>query len=169
MTALHALGILSTSFTCNAFPTILKVFPYDDHLLAAFPSLWGPTHPKPSHLGWGRVIVEARSSDAALHHSPSWSISPYTAWRCVLGHCPVENKMIVPLSANQIGWRITAECCGSHAGFKVCLEFEIIDSVTRKAPPNHHTSSSMHHGGNHTCRDHSFTYSASHKDTAVGI
>ena len=29
------------------------------------------------------VIVEARSSDAALHHSPSWSNSPYTAWRCV--------------------------------------------------------------------------------------
>ena len=23
------------------------------------------------------------SSDAALHHSPSWSNSPYTAWRCV--------------------------------------------------------------------------------------
>ena len=27
--------------------------------------------------------MEARSSDAALHHSPSWSNSPYTAWRCV--------------------------------------------------------------------------------------
>ena len=26
----------------------------------------------------------------------------------------------------------------------------------------------MLHGGNHTCRDHPFTYSASHKDTAVG-
>uniref|UniRef100_A0A667ZL95 Glutamate receptor n=1 Tax=Myripristis murdjan TaxID=586833 RepID=A0A667ZL95_9TELE len=32
----------------------------------------------------------ARSSAAALHHSPSWSNSPYTAWRCVRGHCPVE-------------------------------------------------------------------------------
>ena len=28
-------------------------------------------------------IVEARSSQAALNHSPSWSNSPYTAWRCV--------------------------------------------------------------------------------------
>ena len=34
----------------------------------------------------------------------------------VLGHCPVEKQMIVGLSANQIGWRIAAECCGSHAG-----------------------------------------------------
>ena len=36
-----------------------------------------------SQTGWGQVIVEARSSDAALHHSPLWSNSPYTAWRCV--------------------------------------------------------------------------------------
>uniref|UniRef100_A0A8C7HV61 Chromodomain helicase DNA binding protein 6 n=1 Tax=Oncorhynchus kisutch TaxID=8019 RepID=A0A8C7HV61_ONCKI len=31
-----------------------------------------------------------------------------------LGHCPVEKQMIVPLSENQIGWHIAAECCGSH-------------------------------------------------------
>jgi hypothetical protein len=34
----------------------------------------------------------------------------------VLGHCPVEKQMIVPLSPNQMGWRIASECCGSHAG-----------------------------------------------------
>ena len=34
----------------------------------------------------------------------------------VLGHCPVEKQMIEPLSANQMGWRIAAEYCGSHAG-----------------------------------------------------
>lgn len=34
--------------------------------------------------------VEARLSGAALHHAPSWSNRPKTAWRCVLGHCPVE-------------------------------------------------------------------------------
>ena len=56
---------------------------YAEHLLAAIPSLCGPTHPKPSQLGWVRVMVEARSSDAVLHHSPSWSNSPYTTWRCV--------------------------------------------------------------------------------------
>ena len=37
-----------------------------------------------------------------------------------------------------------------------------------KAPPHHPTSSSMLHGGSHTCRAHLFAYSASHKDTAVG-
>jgi hypothetical protein len=57
-------------------------------LLAAFPSLCGPTHPKPSQLGWGRMIVEAMSSYAAIHNSP-WSNSPYTSWRCVLGDFPV--------------------------------------------------------------------------------
>ena len=34
----------------------------------------------------------------------------------VLGHCPVEKQMIVPLSPNQMGWCIAAECCGNHAG-----------------------------------------------------
>ena len=36
--------------------------------------------------------------------------------RGVLGHCPDEKQMIVTLSVNQMGWRITAECWGSHAG-----------------------------------------------------
>ena len=34
----------------------------------------------------------------------------------VVGHCPVEKQMKVPRSANQMGWRIAAECCGSYAG-----------------------------------------------------
>ena len=83
MTTLHTLSVLSTSFTWNAFLTVLKEFPHAEHLLAAFPSLCGPTHPKPPPFGWGRGIVEARSSDAALHHSPSLSYNPYTAWSCV--------------------------------------------------------------------------------------
>jgi hypothetical protein len=30
-----------------------------------------------------------------------------------LGQCAVEKQMIVPLSINQMGWRIAAECwCG---------------------------------------------------------
>ena len=33
----------------------------------------------------------------------------------LLGHCPVEKQMIVPLSVNQMGWCITAECYGRHA------------------------------------------------------
>ena len=34
----------------------------------------------------------------------------------VLADCPVEKQMTAPLSPNQMGWRIAAECCGSHAG-----------------------------------------------------
>ena len=34
----------------------------------------------------------------------------------VVRHYPVEIQMIDPLRANQMGWRIAAECCGSHAG-----------------------------------------------------
>ena len=56
-----------------------------------------------------------------------------------LGHCPVEKQMIVPLSPNQMGWRITAECC-------------VAILVTSNAPPHHNTSSSMLHGGKYTWR-----------------
>ena len=34
----------------------------------------------------------------------------------VLGYYPVGKQMIVPLSTNQIGWRIAAEFSGSNAG-----------------------------------------------------
>jgi hypothetical protein len=34
----------------------------------------------------------------------------------VLGHCPVEKQIIIPLNPNQMRWRIAAECFGSHAG-----------------------------------------------------
>ena len=33
----------------------------------------------------------------------------------VLGHCSVEKQIIVQQSTNQMGWHITAECCGSNA------------------------------------------------------
>ncbi len=87
-----------------------------EHLFAALPSLCGPTQHKPSKLGLCQVIVDTRSSDAALHHSTSWSNSPYAAWRCVWCHYLVEKQMMVPLSPNQMGWHVTAECYGSHAG-----------------------------------------------------
>ena len=57
--------------------------------------------------------MEARSSDAAL--TLLLGQIALTQPEGVLGHCPVEKQMIVPLSANQMGWRITAECCGRHA------------------------------------------------------
>ena len=56
--------------------------------------------------------MEAKSSNAAL----ITLLLALTQPGGVLGHCPVEKQMIVPLSANQMGWRIGAECCGNHAG-----------------------------------------------------
>ena len=71
MRALHTLGILSTIFMTNAFPTDLKEFP---HMLSTCWLLFfNSIHTKPSQLCWGQVIVEARSSDAVLNHSPYWS------------------------------------------------------------------------------------------------
>ena len=94
ITALHTLDILSMSFmrlSPEMVIQLLEGIPRGaEHLLALLPSLSGPSHPKPSRLGLGQVTVQARSSGAALHLSPSWSNSPYTAWRCVWGHCPDE-------------------------------------------------------------------------------
>jgi len=76
MSDLHTIGILSQPHevdTWNSFPTILKEFP--EVLSTCFPSLSGPTHPKPS-LDLDQVIMDARSSDAALHHTP-WTNSSY--------------------------------------------------------------------------------------------
>lgn len=64
--ALHRLGIVSVGsmrWSPGSFSDSLKIVPRgDEHLLAASSSLCGPTHPKPSQCGLGRVIVEAKSS-----------------------------------------------------------------------------------------------------------
>lgn len=76
--------------------------------LAAFPSLQSNSSQTIS-AGLRSGSVEARPSDTALHHSPSWSNSPYIVWRRVWGHCLVEKQIMVPLSTNQMGWHATAE------------------------------------------------------------
>ena len=76
----HSLNQLHEELFSNSLEGVPT---YAEYLLAAFPSLCGPTHPKPSQLSLGWLIVVARSSDAALHHYPYWSNSPYTAWRYV--------------------------------------------------------------------------------------
>ena len=83
----------------------------------------------------------------------------------VLGHCPVEKQMIVPLSARLDG--ISLQNAVVAILVKCALNSKLItDSDTYKAPP-HHPTSSMLHGGNHTCGGHPFTHSAYHKDKAV--
>ena len=97
MTALHTLGILSTSFTWNYFSSVLNEFP---HMLITCWLLFlhSAVHLIPSQLG-GQVIVEARSSDAALITLLLDQIA-LTQPGVVLGHCPVEKQVTVPLSAN---------------------------------------------------------------------
>ena len=96
----------------ECFSNSLEGFPkYAAHLLAAFPSLCSPTHPTPSQLGLWRPGHLMQQSITLL----LGQIAP-TQPGGVLGHCPVEKQMIVPLSANQTGWCINAEGCGSHAG-----------------------------------------------------
>ena len=83
----------------------------------------------------------------------------------VLGHCPDEKQMIVPLSANGMAWD------------GISLQNAVVDRLIKcalnsltvsPAKQSTYTASSMLHGENHTCGYHPFSYSASHKDPAVG-
>lgn len=47
-----------------------------------------------------------------LHHLLG-EIALTLARRRVLAHCPVKKQMMIPLSANQMGWHVVAECCGN--------------------------------------------------------
>ena len=152
---MHTLGILSTSFNWNYFPTVLKEFP---HMLSTCWLLF--LHSVVQLIRNHLNFVEAGwlwRLGHLLQHSINLLLGQIALTQPggVLGHCPVEKQMIVPLSANQMGWHIAAamlvECALNSKS--------ITDSVTSKAPPHHHTPSSMLHGGNHTCRDHPFTYS----------
>ena len=67
----------------------------------------------PNHLNW----VEVRwlwSSGHLMQHSITLLLGQIALTQPggALGHYPVEKQMIDPLSANQMGWRIAAECCG---------------------------------------------------------
>lgn len=62
-------------------------------------------------------------------------IIPHVAFRCVFGaHCPVKMKMLVPLSTNQMGWHVTAECRGYRCLLRT--SWILTKSPTSKAPHN---------------------------------
>ena len=71
----------------------------------------------PNHLSWVEVGGLWRSG-YLMQHSITLILGKIALTQPggVLGHCPVEKHMIVPLSSTQMGWRVTAECCGCHAG-----------------------------------------------------
>ena len=69
----------------------------------------------PNHLNWVEGLWRP---DYLTQHSITLLIGQIALTQPggVLGHCLLEKQMTAPLSANQMGWRIAAECCGSHAG-----------------------------------------------------
>ena len=108
--------ILSTSFTWDAFPTVLKEFPY---MLSTCRLLFlhSAVQLIPNHLNWHEVGWLWRPGHL-MQHSITLSLGQIALTQPggVLGHCPIEKQMIVPLSPNLVGWRIAAVCSGSHAG-----------------------------------------------------
>ena len=141
MTALH---------TWHSLNQLHLEFP---HMLSTCWLLFLHSSVQLSQLGWSQVNVESRSSDAALDHSPSWSNSPYTAWMCVGSSCWITND-----SPTKCKWNgVLLQNAVVAMMVKCALNSKwITDSVTSKAPPHHHTSFSMLHGWNHTCRDHPY-------------
>ena len=109
-------AMISTSFTWNAFPTILKEYP---HMLSTCWLLFlhSAVQLIPNHLNLVEVGRLWRPVHL-MHHSITLPLGQIALTHPggVLGHCPVEKQMIVPLSANQMGWHIAAECCAGHAG-----------------------------------------------------
>ena len=91
--ALHTLGILSTSFTWNAFPTVLKEFP---HMLSTCwkLNLHSAVQLIPNHLNWVEVRCLWRPGQLMQH--------PITLLLCQialtqpgggLGHCPDKKNL----------------------------------------------------------------------------
>ena len=70
----------------------------------------------PNHINWVEVGLLWRPGHL-MQHSITLLLGQIalTQPRGVLGQCPVERQVIVPLSSNQMGWCIAAECCGRHA------------------------------------------------------
>uniref|UniRef100_A0A8C8MGS3 Zona pellucida sperm-binding protein 4 n=1 Tax=Oncorhynchus tshawytscha TaxID=74940 RepID=A0A8C8MGS3_ONCTS len=85
-------------------------------------------------------------------------------WNLIISGCPYKDDryltMPIPVEAS------SGLSFPTHYRRFVLKMFTFVDSTSIKAPPHHHTSSSMLHGGNPTCGDHPFTYSVS-QDTAV--
>lgn len=56
------------------------------------------THPKPSQVGLGWVILDAALSSLITLITLLLGQIPCTTWRCVLGYCPGQRQMMIPLS-----------------------------------------------------------------------
>ena len=126
------LYIVECLYTWNAFPTVLKEFP---HMLGTCWLLFLHSVvqliPNDLNCCWGRVIVEA-----ALHHSPSWPNSPYTAWRCVLSLSSLKTNDS-PTKRKPDGMLYRCRMLWLPCWLSVPWFLNKSLSVTSKAPPHH--------------------------------
>ena len=104
----------------ECFSKVLKEFP---HMLSTCWLLFlhSAVQLIPNHINWIEVGWLWRLG-YLMQHSITLLLGQIAITQPggVLVHCPVEKQMTVPLRSNQMGWRIMAGCCVSHAG-KVCL------------------------------------------------
>ena len=136
MTALHNLGILSTSFIRNNFPTVLKEFP---HMLSTWWLLFLhsaiqliPNHLNWDEVGWFWMPAHLMQHSITLLHGQI----ALTQHGGVLGHCPVEKQMIAPLIVPQTRWDgVSLQNALVAMLVKCALKCKYItDRVTSKAP-----------------------------------
>jgi hypothetical protein len=104
MTALHTLGILSTSFTWNAFPTVLKEFP---HMLSTCWLLFlhSAVQLIANHLNWVEDRLLWRPGHV-LQHSITLLLGQIALTQpgSVLCHCPVEKVLELEIELGLGGW-----------------------------------------------------------------
>jgi hypothetical protein len=102
MTALHTLGILSTSFTWNAFPTVLKEFP---HMMSTCWLLFLHSAVKliQNQLNWVEVGWLWRPGHL-MQHSITLLLDQIALTQPggVLGQCPVEKRMVAQTRWNGV-------------------------------------------------------------------
>ena len=118
MKALHTLGILSTSFMRNAFPTVLKELP---HMLSTWMLFFhSAVQLIPNHLNWVEVRWLWRPGDL-MQHSTILLLGQIALTQPggVLSHCPDKHES--PTKCKPDGRRIATECCDSHAVLAMLL------------------------------------------------
>lgn len=131
ITALHTLGILSANLMIRSSGMVSQQSQLD--------------------LDW--VLVEGRSSDATLHHSPSCTNSSEVL-SCVWGHCLGGKQMLASKCKPE---RIACPCKMLWQPCTVVHNFDY--SATSKRPSDITHSITCFTEGNYTLRNHLFTLS----------
>ena len=146
MTVLHTLGVLSVNSMRKSrwmlFQQSWRRFQRCWALVGCFAfALWS----KPSQLGLGRVTVDARSSDAALHHLPSWSDNQYKGLAVCLGSLSCWKTNDGPAKRKPAGVAGRGRVLWLPCWFSV--PWILNKSLTVSPAEQHYSSSFMLHDG----------------------